>query len=162
MDFYNNENPYFQDEYIYEEQYISYNNGIYNYENDWEAQRWDGGIEVREEVSKGWEEEVRGKGVVYECDEPGQVYRDYQPETQTDDEIGYNIPYVGSTPPWEHSYPTLDSPFTDYTYAMPSQWTYQSPSLPCYSWKWWLTIHTQWPQPSNHPPCTPTHPLPTT
>ena len=147
MDFYHNKSPYFQDEYVFEEQYIGYNNGIYDYENNWEAQGWDGGIErepeceeelghgleeeemfgegegIREEVSRGWEEDVRGKGREYECDESGQVYEDYQPETQTDNEIGYNVPYGGSTPPWEHTYPTLDSPFTDYTYTMPSQWT---------------------------------------
>ena len=187
MDLYHNENPYFQNEYILEEQYISHNDNNYDYENNWEVQGWDGGIEigpeyeeelghgleveerfgegvgVREEIRGEWEEEGRGEGGEYEYDGPGQVYQDYQPEMQMDNEIGYDVPYGGSTPPWEHPYPALNSPFTDYMYTAPSQWTYQSPpSLPCYSWKWWLTILIQWPQPSNRPPCTLAHPLPTT
>ena len=158
MDPYYNKNPYFQNEYILEEQYISYNENNYDYGYNWEVQGWDGGIETgpeyeeelghgleveerfgegvgsREEIGREWEEEGRGEGEEYEYDEPGQVYQDYQPEMQTDDEIGYEVPYGGSTPPWEHPYPTLDSPFANYTYAVPSQWTCQSPpSLPCYS-----------------------------
>ena len=46
-----------------------------------------------------------------------------------DDETGYDIPYGGSTPPWEHPDPALDSPFADYMYTVPCQWTYQSPPL---------------------------------
>ena len=153
MDPYYNENAYFQDEYILEEQYIGYNNNNYGYENNWEVQGWDGGIEtepeyeeelghefeveewfgegvgVREEIGREWEGEGRGEGEEYEWDEPGQVYQDCQPEAQTDDETGYDIPYGGSTPPWEHPYPALDSPFANYMYAVPSQWTYQSPPL---------------------------------
>ena len=150
MDLYHNENPYFQNEYILEEQYISYNDNNYDYGNNWEVEGWDGGIEIwpeyeelahgleveemfgegvgiREEIRGEWEEEGRGKGREYECYEPGQVYQDYQLEVQTDDEIGYDVPYGGSTPPWEHPYPALDSPFANYTYAAASQWTYQSP-----------------------------------
>ena len=67
MDPYHNKNPYFQDEYIYEDQYISYNNGIYDYENNWEVQGWDGGIEMgteyEEELGHGLEvEEMFGEG----------------------------------------------------------------------------------------------------
>ena len=144
---------HYYNEYILEEQYISYNENNYDYGNNWEVQGWDGGIEigpeyeeelghgfeveerfgegvgVREEIGREWEEEGRGEGWEYEWDEPGQVYQDYQPETQADDEIGYEVPYGGSTPPWEHPYPTLDSPFANYMYTAPSQWTYQSPPL---------------------------------
>ena len=153
MDPYHNENSYFQNEYILEEQYISYNENNYDYGNNWKVQGWDGGIEIgpeyeeelghgleveerfgegvgiREEIGKEWEEEGRGEGGEYEYDEHGQVYKDYQLEAQTDDDTGYNVPYGGSTPPWEHPYPTLDSLFINYTYTAPSQWTYQSPPL---------------------------------
>ena len=97
MDLYHNENPYFQNEYILEEQYISYNDNNYDYGNNWEVEGWDGGIEIwpeyeeelghgleveemfgegvgiREEIRGEWEEEGRGEGREYECDEPGQV-----------------------------------------------------------------------------------------
>ena len=121
MDLYHNKYSYFQNEYILEEQYISYNENNYDYGNNWEVQGWDGGIEigpeydeelghgleveerfgegvgVREEIRGEWEEEGRGEGGEYECDGPGQVYQDYQPEMQMDNEIGYKVPYGGST-----------------------------------------------------------------
>ena len=150
MDPYYNENSYFQNEYILEEQYISYNEDNYDYGNNWEVQGWDGGIEIgpeyeemghgfkveerfgegvgiREEIGREWEEEGRGKGWEYEWDEPGQVHQDYQPEMQADEEIGYEVPYGGSTPPWEHSYHTLDTPFVDDMYTEPTQWVYGEP-----------------------------------
>ena len=92
-------------------------------------ERFGEGVGIREEIGREWKEEGRGKGGEYECEEPGQVYQDYQPEVQMDDKTGYDIPYGGSTPPWEHPYSTLDSPFADNTYATPSKWTYQSPPL---------------------------------
>ena len=39
------------------------------------------------------------------------------------------IPYGGSTPPWEQSYPTLDTPFIDYMYTKPAQWVYGEPEV---------------------------------
>ena len=36
----------------------------------------------------------------------------------------HGVPYGGPTPPWEHSYPTLDTPFIDDMYAKPTQWVY--------------------------------------
>ena len=84
---------------------------------------------IREGVSGGWEEEVRGEGWEYEYDKPGQMHQEYQLETQTEDEMGHGVPYGGSTLPWEHSYLALDSPFTDNMYTMPTQGTYQSPPL---------------------------------
>ena len=153
MDPYYNENSYFQHEYILEEQYISYNEDNYDYGNNWEVQGWDGGIEtgpeyeeelghgfeveerfgervgVREEIGRDWEEEGRGEGEEYEWDEPGQVHQEYQPDTRTDEEMEHGIPYGGSTPPWEQSYPTLHTPFIDYTYAEPAQWVYGEPEV---------------------------------
>ena len=160
------ENPYFQDEYISEEQYISYNEEYnYDYGNNPQGDGENGeefgyeenfdqefgyegnfdqelgyeedfgqGVEEGEElgnveVSREWEEEGRGKGWEYDYEEPGQIHQEYQPDTRTDDEMGHGIPYGGSTPPWEHSYPTLDSAFADYTYDAPSQWTHQIPPL---------------------------------
>ena len=99
MDLYHNENPYFQNEYILEEQYISYNNNNYGYENNWEVQGGDGGIElgpedeelghgleveerfgegvgVREEIGREWEEEGRGEGREYRV--YGEPEADYQ------------------------------------------------------------------------------------
>ena len=92
-------------------------------------ERFGEGVGVREEIGREWEEEGRSEGKEYGWDEPGKVYQDCQPEVQTDNETGYDIPYGGSTPPWGHPYPALDSPFTDYTYAAPSQWIYQTPPL---------------------------------
>ena len=123
MDSYYNENSYFQDGYILEEQYIRYNNNNYGYENNWEVQGWDGGIEigpeyedewghgfkveerfgegvgVREESGREWEEEGRSEGWEYNYEEPGEIHQEYQLDTRTDDEMEHGIPYGGSTPP---------------------------------------------------------------
>ena len=93
----------------------------------------------------------------------GEPEADHQLGTQIEDKMEPYEPYEEPTEALEGPHFTLDAPFADYTYAAPSQWTYQSPPfLPCYSQKWWLTTLIQWPQPSINPPGTLTHPLHTT
>ena len=46
-----------------------------------------------------------------------------------EDEIEPYEPYEEPTKALEDPHFTLDAPFANYTYAMPSQWTYQSPPL---------------------------------
>ena len=127
MDFFYEENFHFQDEYISEEQYISYNDeDNYDYGNNPQGDGENGeefeyeenfnqefgyeedfsqGVEEYEEwgdveVSREWEEEGRGKGWEYNYEEPGQIHQEYQPDTWTDDEMEHGVPYGGSTPPW--------------------------------------------------------------
>ena len=61
--------------------------------------------------------------------ENGKLEQGYELEAQRYEDTERDSPYREPTPPWEHSYPTLDSPFTDYMHTAPSQWTYQSPPL---------------------------------
>ena len=86
------------------------------------------------EVSREWEEESRGKGWEYDYEELRQIHHEYQLDTQTDDEMGYGVPYGGSTPPW-----TLPLPTTHMMCPLNGP-TRAPPSLLCYSWKqWWTT-----------------------
>ena len=90
-------------------------------------ERFGEGVGVREEIGREWEEEGRSEGWEYDYEEPGEIHQEYQLDTRTDDEMEHGIPYGGSTPLWEQSYPTLDTPFVDYTYAEPTQWVYGEP-----------------------------------
>ena len=119
MDFFYEENSYYQDEYISEEQYISYNDeDNYDYgdnpqgdrENDEESgyeenfnqefkyeEDFSEGVEEYEELgdveaSREWEEEGRGKGWEYDCEEPGQIHQEYQLDIWTNDEMEHGVP----------------------------------------------------------------------
>ena len=61
--------------------------------------------------------------------ENGELEQGYELEARGYEDTERDSPYREPTPPWEHSYPTLDSPFANYTHTAPSQWTYQSPPL---------------------------------
>ena len=149
------ENPYFQDEYISEEEYISYNDeDNYEYDNnslgDGEnseelgyeqnfnqevgyEEDFSQGVEEDEEFGDGegyrdWEKEVRKddwshSGLEY------QETQGYQPEMKIKEGTGYEAPRGWSTPPMEHPYYTLDSPFIDPTYAASPQGSFYSPLL---------------------------------
>ena len=122
MDLFYEENPYFQDGYITEEQYISYNDeDNYNYGNNPQGDGGNGeeleyeedfnqefgyeedfsqGVEEYKElddveVSREWEEEGRGEGGEYKYKEPEQ---DYQRRTQMFDEGERDSPYWESPP----------------------------------------------------------------
>ena len=47
--------------------------------------------------------------------ENGELEQGYELEAQRYEATERDSPYREPTPPWEHSYPTLDSPFADYT-----------------------------------------------
>ena len=89
------------------------------------GQEFDGGEEFREELTaQDWGEEGDAEDW-----ENGELEQGYELEAQGYEDAERDLPYREPTPPWEHSYPTLDSPFANYTHTTPSQWTYQSPPL---------------------------------
>ena len=72
-------------------------------------------------------------------------------------------PYEEPTEALEGPHFTLDTPFANYMYIAPSQWTYQCPPLsPPLQPEMVANQIIQWPQPSISPPGTLAHPLPVT
>ena len=89
------------------------------------GQEFNGGEEFGEELpAQDWGEEGDAEDW-----ENGELEQRYELKAQGYEDTERDSPYREPTPLWEHSYPTLDSPFTNYTYTAPSQWTYQSPPL---------------------------------
>ena len=162
MDLFYEENPYFQDEFISEEQYISYNDeDNYDYGNNLQGDGENGeeleyeedfnqefgyeedfgqGVEECEElddveVSREWEEEGRGEGWEYDYEEPGQIHQEYRLDTRTDNEMEHGVPYGEPTPPWTLPLATI------HMMRPPNGPTRAPPSLLCYNWKQRRTTH---------------------